>query len=50
MGPVSASQNDLQRIAVRKLKAQLEKAKSETADADGNLDEDERPGPKGQIA
>lgn len=50
MGPVSASQNDLQRIAVRKLRAQLEKAKSDPVATQDGDDDDEGPGPKGWVA
>lgn len=46
MGPVSASQNDLKRIAVRKLKAQLGKAETEAAEDEAEEDPDS----KGWIA
>lgn len=49
MGPASASQNDLQRIAVRKLKTRLGKAAAGTEEVTEKDDGDE-PGPKGWIA
>lgn len=56
MGPASAAQTDLQRVAVRKLQAQLEKDAGEggsgTADPDAPDDPDEggTSGSKGWIA
>lgn len=44
-GPVSASRNDLERVAVRKLDKQLRK----TNNQDDPPDDDEGPPPKGWI-
>lgn len=50
MGPVSASRNDLQRVAVRKLKVQIDKEKKEGKDTEDDPGNDEGSGPKGWIA
>lgn len=48
MGPVSASKNDLQRVAIQKLKAQVNKAKS--SDSSDPEDNSGGSGSKGWIA
>ena len=53
MGPASASRNDLERVAVRKLKAQLAKSSDRQApepESDAGEDGGNEPGPKGWIA
>ena len=51
MGPASAAQTDLQRIAVRKLQAQLEKDSGKgKAEPDDDTGEGGPPGSKGWIA
>lgn len=51
MGPASAAQTDLQRIAVRKLQAQLEKDSGEgTSEPDDDPEESGSSGSKGWIA
>lgn len=48
MGPASASQADLQKVAVRKLEMQLRKAREGEGHEDVP-DDDDMPGPKGWI-
>lgn len=52
MGPATASRNDLERVAVRKLKAQLAKGSDrQDPEPDDDVEEDSgnEPGPKGWI-
>lgn len=49
MGPVSATRNDLQRVAIRKLKAQVSKSKKEGPADPEDDDGSGSPGPKGWI-
>lgn len=48
MGPATASRNDLERVAVRKLKTQLAKT-SDQHDPDPGEEDGNEPGPKGWI-
>jgi len=48
MGPATASRNDLERVAVRKLKAQLAKTSGQQ-DPGSENDDGNEPGPKGWI-
>ncbi len=51
MGPATASQNDLKRVAIRKLKAQLKKASEpESSSAPDDDDDADGSGSKGWIA
>lgn len=51
MGPATASQNDLKRVAIRKLKAQLKKAsEAKDSSAPNDDDDDDESGSKGWIA
>lgn len=51
MGPVTASQNDLKRVAIRKLKAQLKKASEpKSSSAPDDDDDADGSGSKGWIA